>query len=412
MRILLVSQHFWPESFIINDLVSTLVSQGHQVKVVTGKPNYPDGEIYPGYTQSGIVNEVYEDSIQVSRVPLRPRYNGGALNLVFNYLSFVFSGLVYFPRLVKGQKFDVVFVFANSPITQAIPAIYLKWRLKAHLAVWVQDLWPESLSATGFIRNKFILKLVGYMVKGIYAFSDTLLVQSKAFFEPVSRYANKKKIVYYPNSILVNKPRVSAELSDELITTLKNNFCVVFAGNIGKAQSIETILNAAHKLKEEKQIKFVIVGSGSMLDWSQSQKEMLGLSNVFFAGRYPVDMMPAIYQHASALLVTLKDEEIFSKTIPSKVQSYMAAKRPIIASLNGEGARVIKESGAGLSCNAEDSDALAQRVRGLYEMSENERSNMGEAGYAYFLKEFEMNHQAQRLIEILEQRISETRRNN
>jgi len=407
---LLVSHYFWPETFIINDLVRTLVLQGHTVHVLTAKPNYPDGQVFPGYTSSGIMTEMFDDAVPVYRVPIHPRLGGGALNLILNYLSFVLSGLFFFPGFVKKHKYDVIFVFAPSPITQAIPAIYLKWKLRTHLAIWVQDMWPESLSATGFLRNRFILKMVGYMVRGIYSCADTILVQSRAFYEPVSAFADSHKIKYYPNSILLNKQSTSFSLPIELTEVLENNFCIVFAGNIGKAQSVETILTAAHSLKDMTQIKFVLVGSGSMLDWLHSRKDELGLSNIIIAGRFPMDAMPSIYNHASALLVTLKDEEIFSKTIPSKVQAYMAAGKPIIASLNGEGSRIVTESGAGLTCKAEDAEGLAQCVRSIYSMPAKDCSRMGEAGYAYFLENFEMTRQAEHLVELLEQRISQTRR--
>lgn len=406
MRILLVTQYFWPEDFIINDLVRTLTAQGHTIHVLTGKPNYPDGHIFSGYTSSDLMTEMFDDAVPVFRVPLRPRFDGGALNLILNYLSFVLSGLFYFPRLIKKQKYDVIFVFAPSPITQVIPAIYLKWRLKTHLVVWVQDIWPESLVATGFIRNRFLIKMVGYMVRAIYSCADTLLIQSRAFGEPVSDFSDKNKIEYYPNSILLNSQKPSFTLPEELREVLENNFCVVFAGNIGKAQSIETILAAAHSLRDMTQIKFVIVGSGSVLDWLYARKNELRLSNVVIPGRFPVEAMPSIYQRASALLVTLKDEDVFSKTIPSKIQAYLAAGRPIIASLNGEGSRVVEEAGAGLTCRAEDAGALVQCVQSIYAMSDSDRSRMGEAGYAYFLENFEMTRQAQHLIELLEQRIS------
>lgn len=409
MRILIVSQYFWPESFIINDLVKTLVSQGIDVHVLTGKPNYPDGEIFPGYKAKGSIKEYFDKDVPVYRIPVRPRNKGGSVNLTLNYLSFVFYGLLYSYRLIKNQSYDAILVFAPSPITQAIPAIYLKWRFKCHLAIWVQDIWPESLLATGFIRNKIALKLVGYMVKVIYLYSDTLLVQSKAFEEPVSIYTDKNKIEYYPNSILANNCNEEVALPKELKNLLENNFCVVFAGNIGKAQSVETILEAANRLKEVAKIKFVFVGSGSMLDWVSSQKEKMGLSNVVIAGRFQMDAMPSIYQYASALLVTLKDEETFSKTIPSKLQAYLEARRPIIASLNGEGARVVNEAGAGLTCKAEDANALAQCVRDIYALPENDRLRMGASGYAYFLDHFEMNRQAKLLIELLEKRILQSR---
>lgn len=408
MKLLIVSQYFWPESFIINDVVRKLVEQGHEVVVATGKPNYPDGKVYPGYSAKGIQHERYLGQVDVLRVPLWPRGKGGALNLILNYLSFAISGILYFPWLLRGYHFDAILVFGMSPVTQAIPAILLK-RLKcAYLAVWVQDLWPESLSATGFIRNRLALRIVGWLVRGIYACTDTLLVQSKAFAAPVARYARVDKIVYYPNSYpdKALQPIASTQVPAELLEELERNFCLVFAGNLGTAQSVETLVHAAERLKHLPDCKLVLVGSGSMLGWVEKQKAVKGLNNLILAGRFPPSEMPQFFSRAAGLLVTLKQEEIFAYTIPSKIQAYLAAGRPVIAALDGEGARVIDEAGAGLTCPAEDADGLARCIEQLFHMSSAEREELGRSGREYFLANFEMGRQCQRLVEILESRIS------
>ncbi|GLZ85870.1 glycosyltransferase WbuB [Metapseudomonas resinovorans] len=411
LRIALVSQYFWPESFLINDMVKILVAQGHYVEVFTGKPNYPDGQVYEGYAAEGCAAESFGPGVVVHRVPLRPRGSGGAKNLLLNYLSFVLSGLLFFPRTLKDRSFDVVFVFAPSPITSVIPAIYLKWRLKAHLAVWVQDLWPESLSATGFIHNPFLLRVVGWVVRGIYACTDSLLVQSRAFRAPVARYARADKVIYYPNSHqdVPLHPAETTQVPKELLTELERGFCLVFAGNLGTAQSVETLLQVAVRLQHLPDCKLILVGSGSMLGWLEEQKALKGLDNLVLAGRFPPAEMPQFFSRAAGLLVTLKADEIFSYTIPSKVQAYLASGRPIIASLDGEGARIIEEAGAGFSCRAEDAEGMSRCIERLYRMPFTERERLGRAGREYFLEHFEMNRQCQRLGEILKARVSESR---
>jgi len=411
MKLLVVSQYFWPETFIINDLISKLVDQGHEVVVFTGKPNYPSGKIFAGYSLGGVQRELFDGRVEVIRVPLWPRGSGSALNLALNYLSFVVSGLALSSLLLRKRKFDSVLVFAPSPITSVIPAIFLKWRLKSHLAIWVQDLWPESLSATGFIRNRMALRLIGWLVRGIYACTDTLLVQSKAFKVPVARYAREDKIVYYPNSHLDSplQPATCAQVPAELLAQLEQNFCLVFAGNLGTAQSVETLVQAAERLRHLADCKLVLVGSGSMVGWVEEQKALRGLDNLILAGRFPPSEMPQFFSRAAGLLVTLKREEIFAYTIPSKVQAYLAAGRPVIAALDGEGARVIDEAGAGLSCPAEDSAGLARCIEQLFQMSLEEREKLGQSGREYFLANFEMARQSQRLVEILENRINEGR---
>ncbi|MBP3060771.1 Glycosyltransferase involved in cell wall bisynthesis [Ectopseudomonas chengduensis] len=405
MKILFLSQYFWPETFIVNDLVRKLSEQGHEVTVATAKPNYPGGEIFDGYKAWGVQRERFAESVDVIRVPLWPRGRGGSRNLILNYLSFVATGLFLLPWLLRGRKFDSIVVFAMSPITQVIPAIPLKWIKRAHLAAWVQDLWPESLAATGFVRNPQALRMVGWMVRGIYACCDTLLLQSRAFFDPVARYACRSKLVYYPNSIaLPSEKTVAPEVPTQLLEELRENFCVVFAGNIGIAQSIETVVEAAELLRQHPALKFVLVGSGSRLEWVKERKASLGLDNLILAGRFPMEAMPQIFEHSSALLVSLRDEEIFSYTIPSKVQAYLAAGKAIIASLRGEGARVIEEAGAGKTCEPESANALVESILALMSLSPAEREQMGSAGQSYFNEHFDMDRQTERLVEILASR--------
>lgn len=407
MHILVLSQYFWPEPFVINDLVRHLAKQGHTITVLTGKPNYPDGHIYQGYSKSGVQHEIFADTVNIYRVPIRLRGPGKGKDLLLNYLSFIWSGLIHFPRITKKIRIDAILVFAPSPITSAIPAIPIKWQKKAHLAIWVQDLWPESLLATEFIRNPIILKIVGWLVRCIYFFADTLLVQSQAFYTPVTRYARADKIVYYPNSVdsTIIDSNKKEKLPEEFCQFLETHFCLIFAGNIGTAQSVETLVAVAQQLKDLVGFKLVIVGSGSMMEWLCTQKKTHQLDNLELAGRYPMEMMSQIYSRAAGLVVTLKDKEIFSYTIPSKIQGYLAAGKPIVAALNGEGARIINEAGAGLTCGAEDTEGLADSARMLYAMSKEERAQMGAKGREYFLQHFEMRLQSARLVKILEQRI-------
>lgn len=401
MKILLLSQYFFPESFVINDVVRKLVEQGHEVTVATGKPNYPDGDVYDGYRAGGTQHERYLDKVDVFRVPLWPRGVGGAKNLLLNYLSFALAGLVYFPWLLRKRKFDAIFVYAPSPITQVIPAILLKWIKRAPLTVWVQDLWPESLAATGFLKSPVLLRMTGWMVRLVYYFCDRLLVQSHAFVDPVSVYAARHKICYYPNSI-DSAPAESAEaLPDSLAATLEGAFCVVFAGNLGTAQALGSVLEAAVLLREDIGIRLVLVGSGSRADWLSSEVEARGLTNVSVPGRFPVSLMPVLFARSGALLVSLTDEPIFAQTIPSKIQAYLAAGKPIIAALNGEGARVALESGAGVAVPAEQPLLLAEAIREIYALSDAQRTALGCAGKAYFDAHFDMDVQVKRLAGLL-----------
>ncbi|TDQ37595.1 glycosyltransferase family 4 protein [Thiopseudomonas denitrificans] len=412
MKILLVTQYFWPETFIINDLVKTLVAQGHEVQVFTGKPNYPEGKIFTGYTSHGCYQELYANHVPVFRAPLRPR-GRGPIKLVLNYLSFVCNGIRFFPKALQreGAPYDVIFVFAPSPILSVLPAILLKWKTKTHLAVWVQDLWPESLRATGFVSNGFVLWCIGILVRAIYACSDTLLIQSRAFKASMMRYADAKKIVYYPNCYAQDASEAAGktEVPAELLAFMEQSFCLVFAGNLGTAQSLETLVDAATRLKHLPACKFIIVGTGSMSAWLEAQKVALGLDNMHLVGRFPSYEMPQFFSRAAGLLVTLKKSDIFCLTIPSKLQAYLAAGRPIIAALDGEGARIVEEAGAGLCCAAEDGAGLARTIEKLFRMPASERTQLGVSGRRYFSANFDMDNQGRRLVEILEERIAQDR---
>jgi glycosyltransferase involved in cell wall biosynthesis len=385
VRVLILSQYYWPESFRINDVARVLLEKGIQVEVLTGKPNYPRGEIYPGYRAWGCQRETHQN-IVINRVPLLSRGVGG-VRLTLNYLSFVVSGLLFAPWMLRRKQFDVIFVYAPSPILQTIPAIFLGWLKGCRVVLWVQDLWPESLSATGFVKNRFALKLVELVVRYIYRHVDLLLVQSKAFEVPVRLLAGDTPIVYYPNSVdeIFATP---AQHTAPNVVGLGEGFTVMFAGNIGSAQAVEVIVQAAALLQEFPDIHFVVLGEGSRWEWMKQEVARRGLSNLHLPGRFPVETMPSFMQRASVLLVTLADQEIFKATIPSKVQAYLAAGRPILACLNGEGANLVVEAGAGLAVPAEDASALADATLRLYRMSAQERDAMGERGRLYCTRYF------------------------
>jgi glycosyltransferase involved in cell wall biosynthesis len=384
MRVLVVSQYFWPENFRINELMQSLVRKGIDVEVITGKPNYPGGVIYDGYVAAGCIQEEYF-GMQLHRMPLIPR-GTGSFGLFLNYISFVFSGLIFAPRKIQGKQFDLIFVYAPSPILQAIPAIYLGWLKKCPKLLWVQDLWPESLSATGQVTQPAVLHLVERVVRWIYKKMDLLLVQSPAFTPKVRALSGSTPIVYYPNSFPEINTCVAPQ--DVLCPSFDCDFPVLFAGNIGTAQAVNVVLEAATLLRNIEGIRFVMVGDGSRREWLMQQAVDRGLSNIDFPGRYPVEAMSALMGKAAALLVTLADKEIFGLTIPSKIQAYLAAGRPIIACLNGIGAEIVRESGAGVAVAAEDAAALAEAVRALYKMPAPERFVMGQRGRKYYDEHF------------------------
>ncbi len=403
MRILIVTQYFWPENFRINDLVAGLLERGHTVDVLTGKPNYPEGRFFDGYSFWGKTRESYLNS-RVFRVPLFPRGKGSGVQLAINFLSFAFFGSVFAPFFCKA-RYDVIFVFEPSPITVAFPALLLKKIKKVPVVLWVQDLWPESLEAAGAVRSPRVLGLVGKMVRFIYQGCDKILGTSRSYLPSIHSYGiPPEKTHYYPQSVeslYRQVPRAEVQVEDQLMPP---GFRVVFAGNIGAAQSFETILGAAELLKDNQEIKIIVIGDGRERAAVEKEVVLRGLENtVHLLGRYPVDTMPRFFGAADALLVTLKKEPIFSLTVPGKVQSYFACGKPIIASIDGEAQRIIRESGAGLVGAAEDSESLANNILELWRMSEKQRQRMGDLGYAYYQENFDR----ERLLNDLETLLAE-----
>jgi glycosyltransferase involved in cell wall biosynthesis len=396
VRILIVSQYFWPEYFQINDVAKLLVAKGIEVDVLTGKPNYPEGKYFRGYRGWGCQFERYEGA-DIFRVPLVARGNRGALKLILNYFSFIVTGCLFAPWLLRGRRYDAIFVYGVSPLLQAVPALLIGALKRTKVALWVQDLWPESLSATGYVNNSFVLKCVEQTVRFIYRRADMLLIQSEAFRANLGRLAPGKNAVYFPNSV---DPIFSDDVEVQLppLPLRADKFSVVFTGNVGEAQGVEVIVKAAELLRDYSDISFIICGKGSRWDWMAGQIQQHGLTNLHLAGRFPVDMMPTIMRKASALLVTLANQPIFAVTVPSKIQAYLAVGRPILACLNGEGARLVSSAGAGLSVAAGDAEALAEAVLRLYKMPLAERTQLGENGRRYFYENFKQDKLMDELI--------------
>jgi glycosyltransferase involved in cell wall biosynthesis len=396
MRVLVVSQYFHPENFRINEVVRTLVDKGIEVEVLTGKPNYPEGAFFPGYRAWGCQTEELLGA-KVYRLPLIARGSRSALGLVLNYVSFFVSGLLLAPWVLRQKKYDAVLVNGVSPILQALPALFIGWLKHARVAVWVQDLWPESLQATGYVRNHWVLAGVRRVVRFIYRHTDLLLLQSKGFEAPVSALASGKRMVYFPNSVeaIFSDP---PDVPLPEVSALDEGFSVVFAGNVGVGQAVQVIVEAATLLKDQPDIRFVVFGYGSRWDWMCEQVKARGLTNLHLPGRFPMQTMPGLMQKAAALLVSLADEPIFAATVPNKVQAYMAAGRPILACLNGEGARLVQEAGAGIAVAAQDAAALADAVLRLYRMPACERAVMGSNARNYFMAHFEHNALVDELI--------------
>lgn len=400
MKILIVTQYFWPENFRINDIALGLIERGHQVEVLTGKPNYPQGNFYKGYSFFSEETEFWNE-IKIHRSNLIPRGKSGGIRLTLNYISFAFFSSIR--AFFLKEKFDKILVYEPSPITVGIPAIVYKFKRNTPIYFWVQDLWPQSVIAAGGLGNTRIINILEKITKWIYKKSDKILIQSEAFREILLKQnVDNAKIIYYPNSVeeffQVQEPK------SELMNSLPKGLKIMFAGNIGESQDFETIIEAVKIVsKTKKNIKWLILGDGRKKPFLEEQILKYGLQDyIFLLGSHPATEMPSYFSCADFLLVSLKKDYIFSLTIPSKVQSYFACGKPILASLDGEVARIVIEAKAGVVSNSENANMLASKVLELAETSSVNLKLMGNNARSYFDANFERELLITSLEEILE----------
>lgn len=386
MKVLILSQYFWPESFRINDFTKGLIEKGHEVEVLTGKPNYPKGEYFGGYSFSGYATESWE-GIKIHRVPLIKRKEGGAMNLILNYFSFVFYGTVGVFRLK--QKYDHIFVFVPSPLTAAVPALlYKKFKRNVPVSIWLQDLWPETITSAGGITNKLVLSFAKSISLWIYNKSDHIFTQSEGFIKALkAKGISANKMSLLPN--YTEEFYVPLRREDSAVKDLPEGKKIMFAGNIGECQDFDSLLNVCDIVKKDlPDLKWVILGDGRRKpNVIKAIKEKGLKDNFIIMGRRKPELMPHYFSQADALVLSLQDQPIFRITIPSKLQSYMACGKPILGSIIGEAADVIEKAEAGLTSSPMTNEDFAEKIKSFYEFSENQRMKMGENALSYY-KEF------------------------
>lgn len=391
MKLLVVCQYFYPEQFKISDICFDLVKLGHDVTVLTGLPNYPSGVIPEDYLRC---KRRYEDinGVQVIRSCLVAR-GQGKLRLALNYLSFAICASI--KALFLKKDFDLILVWQLSPITMALPGLLLKKLTGKPLLLYCQDLWPESIVAAGVNKEGAIYKMLLSFCQYVYHRVDKIFISSKMF----ERYFDE---VIGINSGISYLPVYAESLFEniEAINNMSETINLVFAGNIGEMQSVKTIIKAANELKDLDKIIWHIVGDGSDRINCEKLAAKCDLSNVIFYGQRPIEEMPGFYSMADAFLVTLKANKEISYTLPNKVQSYMAAGKPIIGAIDGETRLIIEEADCGFCCKAEDHIALAELVRGFAFNAENHKA-MGENARKYYHEHFGKKIFMKSLIEFL-----------
>ena len=389
MKILVVCQYYYPEPFRISDICEELVKNGNEVTVLTGIPNYPEGIIYEGY-ENGDKRDEYINGVRVIRCYTIPRKKGAFYRLL-NYYSYAISSslkiLFNSVKATDGSEFDVVFVNQLSPVMMAYAGMLYKWKHNKKLLLYCLDLWPESLAAGGIKKNSLIYKLFDRISGQIYKSCDQILVTSKSFIGYLSqKFAISKNSFTY-------LPQYAEDLFENVASKAeaKKTIDFVFAGNIGTLQSVDTIIEAAELLKDNKQLLFHIVGGGIELASLQDEIKAKNLENVIFYGRRPVEEMPKFYSMADAMLVTLTGDPLLSLTLPGKVQSYMAAGKAIIGAIDGETKTIVEEAQCGFISKSGDSKALAESILRFSSLSDEDKELMGLKARIYYTDKFSKN---------------------
>lgn len=376
MKILVACQYYAPEPFRISDICEALAEQGNDVTVVTGTPNYPEGEIYPGYEKGARADEVI-GGVRVHRCPLIPR-KSGAVYRFLNYYSFVWSSRRYLRKMK--EDFDVVFVNQLSPVMMAEGALAWAKRNHRRCVLYCLDLWPESLLAGGIGQGSPIYQLFLRISRRIYRSADGILVSSRGYaeyFREKFQIENVRYLPQYAEDLFGELPQPTEE---------KQTVDFLFAGNVGSGQSVETIVEAARLLKNERTIHIHIVGGGISLEKCRILAE--GLPNITFYGRQKLEQMPRYYAMADVFLVSLMKDPVLSMCLPGKVQSYLAAGKPVVGAIDGEAARVIREAECGMCAPAEDPETLAELIRRMAAQPEL-RKQCGENARQYYREHFQ-----------------------
>lgn len=392
-RLLIVCQHYWPESFRINDISDYLVDKGCEIDVLCGIPNYPKGKFFDGY--SILRNRKQKHNrVNIRRVFEVPRANNSNLRIFINYISFPIASLFHVPRLLT-KKYDRIFIYQLSPVMMSIAGIIVGKIKKIETTMYVLDLWPENLFSVLKVKNKFLIKIATKVSHWHYKRVDKLVVLSERM---KSQLINVTKI---PESKIIVLPQVCEKIYEKdvpdkkLAARFSKGFNILFTGNISPAQSFETIIAAAKLLNEGgvKDINWIIVGDGMSRKWLENEVKKNNLSsNFYFEGMKPMEDIPKYTTFSDLLIGCLVKSQLLEATIPAKVMSYFAAGRPMVLAMDGEVQDLVNNViKCGLAGPTGDPKKLAENIKKIYSMTPEDRRRMGERGRGYHFKHFERN---------------------
>lgn len=393
MKLLVVSQYYYPEQFRINEVCAELVRRGHQITVLTGRPNYPQGEIYPGYEH---VKRENHEGVEIIRCQIAPRKQG-AIPLALNYWSFMVRA--WFRAGQLPSDFDAVLVYQLSPISMTVPALRYKKRHGVPVYLYCLDLWPESIRDYIHNTDSLLYRLMTRWCQKLYAGADEIGITSPSFRDYL------KETCLVPTEKIIDLAQHGEDMQRfGSLTTVDNGVVdFVFLGNVGVAQDLENVARAVRLIKTDKAFLVHIVGIGPDLENLKQTVEQLGVGEHFrFHGRHPLEEMPDFYRLADGCLLTLYDDTAAGLTIPGKLQGYLSAGKPVIGAIGGGAAQVIADSGCGLCAPPGKPEALAEIMTRFMEQPE-QATQMGKRGREYFEKHFSLDVFTTRLERQLEE---------
>lgn len=391
MRVLIITQYMYPETFRSTELAFELSERGYSVDVLTGIPNYPAGKYYNGYS---IFKKRFEkiNGVRIFRCFQTPRnLLPTIIGLSLNYISFVISACLWVLFFFSWKKYDIIITHEPSPITQILPALLLKKLKGTPVLSWIMDIWPDSITdSVNDSLKKILIPPLSKITNSVYKNSDRLLITSRGFKRFINRTSDYSyKIIYFPNWSIEMKSKIGFELP-----FIPEGFVIMTAGNLGESQDLESVSKAMLLLKDNSEIKWVFLGDGSKRKWLEDfiQTNQL-FSNAFVLGKYPPDTMQNFFEKADAMLVSLSSGfDSLDATVPARLQSYMAAGRPVLAMIGIGGQEIIKESNCGYAVNSGDSEALVNVIKNKVLVNKSEFERLGTNGKLYFKREFQLSN--------------------
>lgn len=404
MKILIVSYFCYPEPDLKGlPFAKELQKKGHKVQILTTFPNYPGGRIYPGYKIKFLRKEIIE-GVEILRVPLYPSHDKNAIKRIITYLSFgICASLI---GVFAVRKADVMYVY-HPPVTSAIPALLIKFFRRIPVVYDIQDLWPESLRYTNMVKSKFILNLVDFYCRIVYKCVDRITCLSEGYKNELIKKNvphNKVKVIYNW-SYDIEIPSQEEVLNVRVNNKFDDFFTLLYAGNMGPAQSLSTILKAAELLKEYHKIKFVFIGGGIEKAQLIEEARKKNIFNVHFLNQVSTKEIGKVLLAADVLIVHLKKDPLSEVIVPSKTQSYLMMGKPVLMGVTGEAANIILDAKAGVCCQPENVSDIVEKIMFLYHLSDNERAKMGNNGKDYYNKKLHIEAGTAQYIELFKELI-------